>query len=386
LHSEILTPGTIMTGFNSVRFDDEYLRFTFYRNFHNPYAWAWKDGRSRWDLLDVVRFTRALRPEGIMWPRDTNDDPTNTLVELAHANGLDHFKAHDALSDVEALMGLARVIRQAQPRLWQYLLNLRGKDAVATVIKPYAPEPFVYANGMYGREHDFTTVGVVIGEERTGTYYVYDLRHDPAPFVGLSPAELARRLFTKREELEAAGLARLPVKTLSTNKCPAVAPLSTLTPEAAARLHLDAAAIQAHWRVLQASGLPAAVAAAYRAQAPHAPIEDPDGAHYSGYVNDDAACAHVRAAPELTIGSINPGFSDPRLPELFLRYKGRNFPGALSDADRARWEACRSQRIMADIEPWSNELQDRYASATPAEQLLLTDLQLWAESVYPTEI
>lgn len=384
LHTTILTPGTIMTGFNSVRFDDEYLRFTFYRCFYDAYAWAWKDGRSRWDLLDVVRMTRALRPQGITWPVDEAGDPSNKLTSLTTANKVEHLKAHDAMSDVDALIAVARLVKEAQPKLWQYLLNLRAKAAVASVIKPEQPEPFVYTSGMYGKEHDFTSVAVVIGEERGGCYYVYDLRHDPTPFLTLTPDELRERIFSKRSELEAANLIRLPVKQLTVNKCPAVAPLATLTPDAADRLHLSLDTIKQHLAVLQQSDLPARIAQAYRSDRTFEP-GDPDGALYGGFVADDAATTQVRAATALTIGSLQPNFSDSRLPELFLRYKGRNFPDQLSDDDRSKWEAYRAQRVMADIEPWSNTLQDRYATATSAEQVLLTDLQLWAESIYPTE-
>jgi exodeoxyribonuclease-1 len=70
-HEQISVPGTIFTGFNSVRFDDEFMRFLNYRNFYDAYEWEWKDGRGRWDLLDVVRMTRALRPAGIVWPNDS---------------------------------------------------------------------------------------------------------------------------------------------------------------------------------------------------------------------------------------------------------------------------------------------------------------------------
>lgn len=387
LHAEVLTPGTIMVGFNNIRFDDEHLRYTFYRSFHDPYAWCYKDGRSRWDLLDVVRFTRAMRPDGLEWPRDDNDDPINTLAELAKANHLEHLKAHDALSDVDALIGVAGLIKTAQPRLWQYLFNARGKDGVLSVIKPHAPEPFVYANGMYGRQHDFTTVGVLIGDDGAGAYYVYDLRVDPAPFLNLTPAELSLRLFTKREELEAAGLTRVPVKTLRVNKCPAVAPLSTLTPDAAARLQLDVATIKQHWQVLRQGSLVENIAKAYAAQPPFTPSGDVDAALYDNFINEDAACAQVRAADERTIGQLAPRFQDPRLPELLTRYKARNFPDAgFSDTERQQWEAYRTARILADIEPWSNELHDCYFQAGPAGQALLTDLQLWAESIYPAEI
>ena len=68
LIDEVFTPDTIAVGFNNIRFDDEFIRHLFWRNFHDPYEWSWRDGRSRWDLLDVVRMTRALRPNGIEWP------------------------------------------------------------------------------------------------------------------------------------------------------------------------------------------------------------------------------------------------------------------------------------------------------------------------------
>ena len=61
--NEICRPDTIILGFNNVRFDDEFIRALLFRNFYDPYEWAYKDGRSRWDMLDVVRMTRALRPE-----------------------------------------------------------------------------------------------------------------------------------------------------------------------------------------------------------------------------------------------------------------------------------------------------------------------------------
>ena len=107
---EIFTPGTIAVGFNNVRFDDEFIRVLLWRNYYGPYEWAYQDGRSRWDLLDVVRLVRALRPEGINWPV-VDGKPTNRLELLSKENNLEHTHAHDALSDVEALIGVAKLIR-----------------------------------------------------------------------------------------------------------------------------------------------------------------------------------------------------------------------------------------------------------------------------------
>src|SRR3989344_5067621 len=84
---EISIPGTVFVGFNSIRFDDEFIRFLHYRNFYDAYEWHWADGRGRWDMLDVVRMTRALRPDGIKWPFDSSGVPANRLELLTAING-----------------------------------------------------------------------------------------------------------------------------------------------------------------------------------------------------------------------------------------------------------------------------------------------------------
>ena len=131
---EVFTPDTIIVGFNNIRFDDEFIRHLLWRNFYDPYEWSYRDGRSRWDLLDVIRMTRALRPEGIEWPVDDKGVATNRLELIASANKIDHFKAHDALSDVEALIAVTKLIRDKQPQLYEYLLKLRDKNEVKKLV------------------------------------------------------------------------------------------------------------------------------------------------------------------------------------------------------------------------------------------------------------
>ena len=92
-NGEISTAGTTFVGYNNVRFDDEFIRYTNYRNFFDPYEWHYKDGRKRWDLLDVVRMSRALRPKGINWPVDQDKIPINRLTDITFANGIDHAKS-----------------------------------------------------------------------------------------------------------------------------------------------------------------------------------------------------------------------------------------------------------------------------------------------------
>ena len=127
IHAEMMVPGTCTLGYNSIRFDDEVTRNILYRNFYDPYAREWQNGNSRWDLIDLVRLTAALRPEGIEWPLRDDGNKSFRLEELTAANGLDHGAAHDALSDVRATIALARLMRDRQPRVFQYYLAHRDK-------------------------------------------------------------------------------------------------------------------------------------------------------------------------------------------------------------------------------------------------------------------
>ena len=199
LAEEIFTPDTIAVGFNNVRFDDEFVRHLLWRNFYDPYEWCWKDGRSRWDLLDVVRMTRALRPDGIEWPVDAEGKPTNRLELITKANGITHEAAHDALSDVEALIDVTRLIKTKQPQLYSYLLTVRNKKEVQALVNLDDKKPFVYASGRYENEWNKITVAFPIAPAPNSNVLVYDLRYDPTPFIALNEKELADKVFASWE-------------------------------------------------------------------------------------------------------------------------------------------------------------------------------------------
>ena len=106
---EMARPGTCTLGYNSLRFDDEFVRHTLFRNFFDPYEREWRNGNSRWDLLDVLRLAHALRPDGIVWPRREDGATSFKLEHLALANDVRQGDAHEALSDVYATLGMARL-------------------------------------------------------------------------------------------------------------------------------------------------------------------------------------------------------------------------------------------------------------------------------------
>ncbi|MET1033212.1 MAG: exodeoxyribonuclease I, partial [Candidatus Saccharimonadales bacterium] len=243
---EVALPETIFVGFNTVRFDDEFMRCLHYRNFYDPYEWQWQDSRSRWDLLDVVRMTRALRPDGIEWPFDSKGNPTNRLELLTGVNKLDHSHAHDALNDVDATIAIAKLIRSKQQKLFDFLLTMRDKRKAEERVT--SGQPFVYSSGKYPGEFQKTTVAYMICQQpkRQGVF-VYDLRHDPTQYKDSTPEQLAEAWRWKKDADEP----RLPVKSMAFNKCPAIAPMGVLDAASQERLQIDLPTIQKHLAILK---------------------------------------------------------------------------------------------------------------------------------------
>ncbi len=349
IHAELVQPGTCGVGYNTLRFDDEVTRNTLYRNFYDPYAREWQQGNSRWDLIDLVRMTYALRPEGIEWPRHDDGRPSFRLEDLAVANGIGHESAHDALSDVRATIGLARLIRDRQPRLYDWLFQLRNKRKVAEQMDLVGHEPVLHTSRMYLSETGCTTLVMpLVGEPgNNNSVLVYDLRQDPSPFLALDVEGLRDRMFTRAEDLPE-GVERLPVKSVKINKCPALAPQKTLDEVATKRIAIDLAACARHYDLLSADkGFMQRVAQAYNSRE-FSPAGDVDLALYEGFLNDAdrPLLANVRDASPQELAQTRFDFHDQRLPELLFRYRARNWPETLSVDEAQRWESFRRHRLQ----------------------------------------
>ena len=387
LSEEIFTPDTIAVGFNNIRFDDEFIRHLLWRNFHDPYEWSWKDGRSRWDLLDVVRLTRALRPEGINWPLDAKGEPSNRLELITSANGIAHENAHDASADVTALIAVTKLIKQKQPQLYDYLLKMRDKKVVQQLVNVDDKKPFVYASGRYDKEFAKTTVAFPLTTSRNGGVVVYDLRYDPTPFVGLSVEELSAKLFASWEERQAEDFTKLPVKELQYNRCPAVAPLGVLEQgDGWQKISLDLKTVQEHQNILlNHSDFAEKLRTIFENKPAFKKLPDPEAQLYDGFLNDRdrLRVEAVRNADERELADFHPEFQDERLAPLLLHYKARNFPRSLSEDDLAQWEAWRAQHLQAQLPQFMTSLQRLAPTATDEQQFILQELQLWADSVLP---
>lgn len=350
-------PGTIGVGYNTIRFDDEVTRFMFWRNLIDPYGREWQNDCGRWDLLDVVRMAYALRPEGIVWPIKHDGPyagkPSFTLQDLARANGVVHEAAHDALSDVRATIALARLIRTAQPRLFDFCLGLHKKDRVAAELGlPASPQhavPFLHVSGMFPSEKGCLAVmwPLATHPNNKNELLAWDLAHDPSELPLLDVATLRQRLFSKSADLPE-GVQRLPMKSVHLNKSPMVVrKLATLTPQMAAKWGID---IEAALRNAEkARDLPDMSAIWPEVfQRPQEAAPDVDEDLYGGFIGnaDRRRLNQLLALSPAELAHERTGFDDPRLKTLLFRYRARNFPGTLTLDEAARWEAHRAARLL----------------------------------------
>jgi exodeoxyribonuclease-1 len=389
---ELAQPETCAVGYNSLRFDDEFIRLTLFRNFHDPYEREWRGGNSRWDLLDVMRLAHALRPDGMQWPLRENGTPSFKLEHLAQANGTREGTAHEALSDVRSLIGLARKFKQVQPKLFDYALRLRDKRYAASLLDIANMTPVLHISGKYSAGRHCAALVAPICRHPTieSRVIVLDLDADPAALLMLDADGIADRLYTPTADLPE-GESRVPLKEIHLNRCPSLVALEHLRVDDIARLQLDLPRAMAHADALRtAPGIAETVRQVYARPHERAP-SDVDAALYDGFLpdTDRRLFAQVRAAPPQALPGFATRFVDPRLPELLFRYQARNWPESLTHDQQLRWNAYRHHRLGSDIglSEYSFETHReaiarlRDARQEPRDQVLLDALQAWAEEI-----
>jgi len=390
-------PGTIGVGYNTIRFDDEVTRFLFWRNLIDPYAREWQNDCGRWDLLDVVRLTYALRPDGIRWPTKEDGKPSFKLGDLARANGLLHEAAHDALSDVRATIALARLIRNAQPRLFDFAFGLHRKDRVANELGLPATretaKPFLHVSGMFPAERGCLAVMWPLASHPTNKneMLAWDLAQDPSELRDIDVPTLRQRLFTRTADLPE-GVARLPIKGIHLNKSPmVVGNLKTLTPAMAERWQVDFDTAMRHAAI--ARDLPDMSAIWTQVyERPKEASPDVDEDLYGGFVGnaDRRRLSQLRGLSPTELALSRTGFDDPRLEEILFRYRARNFVETLTPDEAERWEAHRAARLLEgeggarNVDQFFAEIDTAAETADERGEELLGLLYEYAEAIAPS--
>ncbi|MEI7838412.1 MAG: exodeoxyribonuclease I [bacterium] len=393
-NTEIAIPGTIFIGYNSISFDDEFIRFLLYRNLYDAYEWQWKEGRSKWDLLDIIRITRALRPEGIKWPIDFEGKSNNQLEKLASENNILHTKAHDAMSDVEALIGLAKLIKIKQPKLFDFMLSIRDKKSVSQLV--LTSKQFLYTSGSFSSDHEKTSiVSVVEGSQDSQGVLVYDLTLDPDNYKSLSVDDLVAMWQYNKDYTGP----RLPIKKLQFNRCPSIAPLAVLRNEDAKRLKLDRKIIDTNYKkLLNSQELITNILKARkvieinRENTNIKEFSSVESKLYDGFIGDEDKRNTVKVHSVNFDYEYPPDFNDKRLSQLYPLFVARNYPDQKTDEIDALWQKHKINSLLKgeDKSKMANYLKSiadiqLKPNLTSDQIYLMEELKLWAEAIMPVD-
>lgn len=399
IYAEMMEPGTCTCGYNSIRFDDEFSRNLFYRNFYDPYEREYKNNNSRWDLIDLARMCYALRPAGIEWPEHEPGKPSFKLEHLSAANHIEHVGAHEALSDVMATIGLARLIRNNQPRLFDWALKMRDQRLVMKMLNHVSPEPVLHTSSRIPADRGCTTLVLPLSiyPDRNKSVIVYDLMTDPEPLLTLSAEEISDRLFTPVNDLPE-GIERIALKAIHTNHVPMIAPASTLQGVDCSRIGLDPQQCIENAKKLIAV-LPNIRNKVMDVFKPYPPgtDNDPDHMIYSGGFfssQDRQLMAKIRNIAPDKLRQQEWPFKDSRLPEMLFRFRARNYPDTLTPDEDRIWQAQRLERLQrpADsrqLNPETFALEISSARESRQDdshaQMILDQLEAWGQMICNTD-
>ena len=361
INQQFSQQNTCVIGYNNIRFDDEITRFTLYRNFREPYEREWKNGCSRWDIIDMVRACYALRPEGINWPVDENDAPSFRLELLTKANGLAHSQAHDAMSDVYATIAMAKLIKQTHPKLFQYFFELRNKNSVLKELKLGANSPVVHVSGMFPALQGCVSYVMPMIQHPTNknAVIVVDLNKDLTNLETLTVEEIRQYLYAKSEQLPD-GITRPAIKLIHINKCPIVAPAKTLTETRADELGINRQQCRVSLNFLiNHKNLSQKLQMVFEQEMADVKDKSAEEMLYSGgfFSNaDKALIAQIATSTWAELCNQSFDFKDQRLETLLWHYRARNAPHTLNVQEQERWQRHRQVYLLDNSERYIEKI------------------------------
>ncbi|OQY40548.1 MAG: exodeoxyribonuclease I [Spirochaetaceae bacterium 4572_7] len=354
IDKEFSVPGTCVVGFNSINFDDEFIRNLYYRNFKDPYLREWNKGNSRWDIINLIRGVHDFRPDGINWLRDSDNRPVFKLEELTKANGISHENAHDALSDVEATIAMARKVHEAQPKFFAFYYTLKKKERVKKYIDIHKRTPFYHTSPMFTSEKGCTTMlcPLAVDPINKNAIICFDLRYSPKELIELDVSEIKNRVFTPQNRLQP-GINRINLKSVHLNKSPMVSPLGTLTAERSMELGIDTTLCFKHLDMIKDMPLLTQKVVKIYEDKLMTSIQDPDMQIYSGGFfrdEDKAKFTLIHNTRKEDLFNLNLTFTDSRVSEMLWRFVCRNYPEVLPTKELERWKSfCASRTLYPPV-------------------------------------
>lgn len=359
------TPKTLVSGYNSMTFDDELTRHTLYRNLKNPYLHEWQNGNARMDVYALVQMAYAFSPSVLKWP--LNEDGTAVSLKLeniAKENGVIHEQAHDALSDVKATIAIAKIIKDKNPSLWDYYLWLTDKKNALSILTQndvvFQTTPF------FGKECRMTkpVKPIIVDRKNQSLMHCIDLSASPESIqmlAQMTPDEIRELMFTKKEDLPE-GSPAIPLTRIYTNKMPNIRKANDqLLRTCASKFAYDEEKVRQNIAFInQNKHLARLIQEATMSDFEN--NEDPEFNIYSGFPSkkDDEIMTSLHAFDssnpgktrftEIPIAEWSKGMTDPSKGTLALRAKYANY---LQDL------IVRNKAPINELKTWFRDLENR---------------------------
>jgi len=384
INEEFSEPYTVVCGFNNIRFDDEMVRSLLYRNLLDPYEREWKDGCSRWDILDLVRAAYDFRPAGIEWPVKNKDtgNPVFKLTELTQANHIDQTGAHDAMVDVNATIAIARLIKEKQPKLFSYAFKNRTKEAVKNKIQTPMGTPILYTASQFTNPNGCTAMVMPItpSVEQGNTIFCFDLSKDPTQLLSAPPEKIP----------QCEGFCKI-----ATNRCPFVTQINLNFPgaEALVKMGIDWGECFHRYQMLRNEDSLIPKLRSLASDDEFQAVNDTDFQIYNGFFsNDDKGQFDVihNTKPEDMLG-LNIKFSDVRIPEMLFRHVCRNWPEKLTAVQQQKWKSFCANRLLnppgnvkVNWDFFNRKIDENLQSKNiePKQKAVMMKLKKYGEEVY----
>ncbi|MDF1653514.1 MAG: exonuclease domain-containing protein [Coxiellaceae bacterium] len=201
IHALLNQPGTISLGYNTLGFDDEFLRFSFYRNLLPSYTHQYANKCSRMDIYPITVLYYLFANDTLQWP-ERNGRTSLKLEDINTANQLASGQAHNALVDVEVTIALAKKLAEKQD-MWKYVLGYFDKQTDLTRINqlPVAfstTQPFheaIAVQGSLGYRNNFCAPVLHIGQHKHYKNQSLWLRLDNEDLSTLTHDTIAEKTF-----------------------------------------------------------------------------------------------------------------------------------------------------------------------------------------------
>jgi exodeoxyribonuclease I len=367
-----------VVGYNNNRFDDKFLQHTFYRNFLEPYEWGYKDGRSRWDLIDVARACRVFYPERLSWP----EDGSFKLEDLTAVNGLIEGTAHNAKFDVRHTVKLAELLKTECQKVFDYLFHYRSKVALRErFLNP--PSKLLYISPFFGRLQTNCSLIFPLDwhPKQPDCVVAIDLSKDLTSLMYSTPEELLEQRYTKGS--------KSPIIEIRLNTCPAVFG-DNLNEKWAADLGFSYQNCIQNVALLEKNRtqLQSKIAAFCALQKTFPVNPDVEGQLYSNFFSnrDKRKISEIQNLDPSLLGTVDTAQLDPRIEKLLFRFRGRNYPESLNKEEKIEWEEYRYSRLQDN---WPEFLENftscqEETELSPQQESILEDLMSFCQSLMPS--